>query len=172
MATGQGKGYRNIVGRDSGVHRDSAQGIKQPQKVHLIPHIEDDDYDTKPYYKNREVRNIPHTEALKDYDEYLKKVKDKREHHKPLTKQEVINIQNKAKELMEIDNTRLSTRTKLLKDIKKGSLDIIYYYILEDANYHTLNTDLEDKGAFKKPYGEDTEIFEDYRKKGGKTWMI
>jgi len=33
MGTGKGKGYRNIIGSDSRVHKMSACGIKQPQRV-------------------------------------------------------------------------------------------------------------------------------------------
>lgn len=33
MGRGRGKGYKNIIGRDPHIHRMSAKGIKQPQKV-------------------------------------------------------------------------------------------------------------------------------------------
>lgn len=36
MGFGQGKGYRNIIGRDPSVHSQSAQGIKQPQKSPIL----------------------------------------------------------------------------------------------------------------------------------------
>jgi len=63
MMVGSGKqGYHNVVGRDSAVHSQSAKGIKQPQRINTF-----------------NVPNSNHTEALKDYDDYLKKVKDKRE---------------------------------------------------------------------------------------------
>lgn len=33
LGKGQGKGYKNIIGRDPMVHRQSAKGIKQPQQI-------------------------------------------------------------------------------------------------------------------------------------------
>ena len=33
MATGQGSGYKNVIGVDPKVHSESAQGIKQPQRI-------------------------------------------------------------------------------------------------------------------------------------------
>lgn len=39
MATGQGKGYKNIQGSDPKIHSESASGIKQPQKVSFIPFL-------------------------------------------------------------------------------------------------------------------------------------
>lgn len=36
QAIGQGKGYKNIQGRDPAVHSESAKGIKQPQNVNVF----------------------------------------------------------------------------------------------------------------------------------------
>jgi hypothetical protein len=36
LGAGQGKGYRNIVGRDPYIHSQSAQGIKQPQRLNHL----------------------------------------------------------------------------------------------------------------------------------------
>lgn len=60
MATGQGKGYKNIAGSDPRIHSQSAKGISQPQRINPIISIPN------------------HTEALKDYDDYLKKQKERR----------------------------------------------------------------------------------------------
>jgi hypothetical protein len=83
MATGQGKGYRNIVGRDSGVHRDSSKGIKQPQRINTFT-----------------VPNPNHTEALKDYDDYLKKVKKKRINSK------IINVDSVPKDYQFVSDSQ------------------------------------------------------------------
>lgn len=61
---------------------------------------------------------------------------------------------------------------EISKTVKPQSLDIIYYYIFEDANFHTLCEGLNQIGAFKKPYGQDNEIYQEYRKLGGKTWQL
>lgn len=39
MARGQGKGYKNIVGKDPKVHSDSAKGRKQPQKLSMLKKV-------------------------------------------------------------------------------------------------------------------------------------
>jgi len=36
---GKGKGYKNLMGKDPVVHRQSAKGIKQPQRIPHIPNI-------------------------------------------------------------------------------------------------------------------------------------
>jgi hypothetical protein len=38
LGKGQGKGYRNIIGRDPHVHRQSARGLKQPQHISVMEH--------------------------------------------------------------------------------------------------------------------------------------
>jgi hypothetical protein len=39
MGYGNGKGYKNIQGSDPTIHSQSAQGVKQPQKVSFIPFL-------------------------------------------------------------------------------------------------------------------------------------
>ena len=40
MMVGSGKrGYHNIIGKDPSVHSQSAQGIKQPQRIPFEPNI-------------------------------------------------------------------------------------------------------------------------------------
>jgi len=36
MGRGTGKGYKNIIGKDPRVHKDSSKGIKQPQNIDMI----------------------------------------------------------------------------------------------------------------------------------------
>jgi len=33
LGKGKGKGYKNVLGNDSHIHRQSAKGIKQPQRI-------------------------------------------------------------------------------------------------------------------------------------------
>ena len=73
--------------------------------------------------------------------------------------------------------------------IPKKEISIVYYYILEDANFHTENTYLTRNGKFGlfevhrypggnvyvpksygKPYAE--ELYKEYTNAGGKTWDI
>lgn len=59
---------------------------------------------------------------------------------------------------------------------KKGIEEIPYlqYHIFEDANYHTLNRNLEELKVFKKgeSYASSEKDFEEYTSKGGKTWEL
>lgn len=49
-----------------------------------------------------------------------------------------------------------------------------YYNILEDANYHQLNTKLVGKKVFssKRPWVTGKNKFKKYKKLGGETWRI
>jgi hypothetical protein len=65
-------------------------------------------------------------------------------------------------------------------------ISILYYYILEDANYHSLNTQLTKNGNYgeytirssgiyvPKSYGSDYAeyLFKKYREEGGRTWNL
>lgn len=98
-------------------------------------------------------------------------------------------IEKKAKKLMRIDTMiwnkhgwRSGGAVKqniYLRDLRKATksmskLPIIYYYILEDANYHTLNKGLEEIDKFKGKYGSDKseDEYSKYRKNGGRTWNL
>ena len=74
-------------------------------------------------------------------------------------------IESKARKLM-------TSSESTLKKMKKGSLSYIYYYILEDANYHSENKILEEVGAFRGKYGDNSVEYEDYRKSGGRTYKL
>jgi len=66
-------------------------------------------------------------------------------------------------------------------------LPMLYYYILEDANFHSLNRELTKKGVFgefethqypsgdvvvpKSRAGDDAE-YREYRRLGGRTWEL
>lgn len=94
-----------------------------------------------------------------------------------LNKEQVREIELKAVKLM--DN-----------HIPKGRIPIIYHYILEDANYHTLNERLTRLGKFgpftqnryddgtvistPKSYGTDyaERLWKDFVKSGGQSWAI
>jgi len=56
----------------------------------------------------------------------------------------------------------------------KGKLPMLYYYIFEDANYHTLNQALEEMNKFKGKYGSDESErqYNEYKQAGGKTWKL
>lgn len=68
LGRGQGKGYKNIVGRDPHIHSQSARGVKQPQRILTIPHNE-----------WREITKI----NINDY---------------PLIKENILNIKNRINE--------------------------------------------------------------------------
>jgi hypothetical protein len=74
-----------------------------------------------------------------------------------------------------VDNSVYKVELKEELD-KKGIKEIPYlqYHIFEDANYHTLNKNLEELGAFKKgeSYASSEKEFEEYSFKGGKTWEL
>jgi hypothetical protein len=74
-------------------------------------------------------------------------------------------IEDKARKLMNSSEDKL-------KKTKKASLPFIYYYILEDANFHSENRILESAGAFKKRSESDEVEYEDYRKSGGRTYNL
>lgn len=94
-----------------------------------------------------------------------------------MKKSKVLAIEKKAQRIMSASNGRWGDKQALQEKykkmgIKKDSLPILYYYILEDANYHTEAQVLEDMGVFKEKYGVKQEEFTDYRKSGGRTYNI
>lgn len=94
-----------------------------------------------------------------------------------MKKSKVLAIEKKAQRIMSASNGRWGDKQALQEKykkmgIKKDSLPILYYYILEDANYHTEAQVLEDMGVFKEKYGVKQEEFADYRKSGGRTYNI
>lgn len=95
-----------------------------------------------------------------------------------MERKKVLEIERKARQLM--DNGLYNLPKKL---------SIIYYYIFEDANFHTLNNELTRKGVFGEvkvtqyvngtvyspksygtPYAE--RLYRDYKKSGGRTWQL
>lgn len=82
-----------------------------------------------------------------------------------MNKTEVKKIEDKARQLMKSSEFKL-------KKTKAGSLPFFYYYILEDANFHSENKILQEVDAFQGEYSSDSETYEDYRKSGGKTWEL
>jgi len=91
-----------------------------------------------------------------------------------MDKKEISRIEKKTRELM---NTNLPPKGK--------RISIIYYYILEDANYHGLNRILTRNGNFGKfrqdgdivtplSYGSKhaESIFNAYQNKGGRTYDL
>ena len=103
-----------------------------------------------------------------------------------MNKKQVKLIESKARKLMKLDDKIWTIHgwksgsevnesiysQEISKVVKPRSLDILYYYIFEDANFHTLCKVLNQIGAFKKPYGQDMQIYEEYHKLGGKTWQL
>lgn len=85
-----------------------------------------------------------------------------------MNKQQVERIQNHARKLMISEGKISLGKLKL----KKNSLEFYYYYIFEDANFHALNRDLEEKGIFKEETEKDSEIYNDYIESKGKTWKL
>lgn len=62
----------------------------------------------------------------------------------------------------------------LAKKLFKGKISRIYYYILEDCNYHSLNRVL-DKGLHLFSLDKDGKegiTYKDYRDSGGRTWQL
>lgn len=103
-----------------------------------------------------------------------------------MEKPHVRKIQNKARKLMILDESIWNKygwksgddvdiekyKSELKKKIKPISLSYIYYHILEDANFHSLNKALEEIGAFRGTYGDAQDEFTDYKNSGGKTWNL
>ena len=58
MGQGRGKGYENLLPQDPRIHKDSAKGRKQPQKIH-----------TTRIRQNQRI--IYDKDAKKKYDEYF-----------------------------------------------------------------------------------------------------
>lgn len=89
-------------------------------------------------------------------------------------------------ELKKIERDNIAIRNGRIPD---GQLDLIHYYILEDANFHTLNNELTKSGKFGKfkhkkyqygdywtplAYGKPLieARFKKYQKLGGRTWQL
>lgn len=103
-----------------------------------------------------------------------------------MNKTEVKRIENQARKLMNLDHkiwkkeewqsgddVDIDTfKKELSKSIGLRSLGYIYYHILEDANFHSLNELLEEMHAFIGSYGESQKEFDDYTESGGKTWDL
>lgn len=87
-----------------------------------------------------------------------------------MSKSQVQVIEKKARMLMGLNHQK----TKLRKKVRKQSLTYLYYLIFEDANYHALNRELEEIGAFVGKYGDpqSEDEYKKYREAGGKTWQL
>jgi len=82
-----------------------------------------------------------------------------------MNKNSVNQIEKKAKWLMSLSEAKL-------RKVPAGSLRFIYYYILEDANFHRANEILMEEDAFRGEYASDSKEYDDYRKSGGRTWQL
>jgi len=60
MMIGKGSGYKNVVGRDPAVHSQSAQGIKQPQHVNIIPSISKKEWNETPKDYKSIIKGTPY----------------------------------------------------------------------------------------------------------------
>jgi len=110
-----------------------------------------------------------------------------------ITKQNIIGIEMKAMALMKADNeilnrhnwisggdvdklTYLKDLKRILKKLKIKKLEPLYYLILEDANYHTLNEALVDLKMFPTmmPWTSPKadRDFKKYKRLGGRTWEL
>ena len=103
-----------------------------------------------------------------------------------MDKSKVKQIESKARKLMKLDSSIWNKygwtsgseveqgkyQAELKKKINQKSLSYVYYHILEDANFHSLNKALEEVGAFHGTYGEAQDEFTDYRSSGGRTWKL
>ena len=66
-------------------------------------------------------------------------------------------------------------RAELIAELDKRGikkLPYLYYHIFEDANFHTLNSALEYRGRLIGNYGEAQKDFDEYSRKGGRTWEL
>lgn len=104
-----------------------------------------------------------------------------------MTKTRVRLIEAKARRIMRIDNiiwakyhwqsegevNWIIYKKEVNKRIK-GKLPMIVYYVLQDANFHTMNKMLTELNKFKGTYGNPkTEAeWEEYGRLGGKTWEL
>jgi len=100
---------------------------------------------------------------------------------------EVHKIEQKTIDLMQLDRKisgryptepmsekDLTVIKPLAKKLFKGKIPRIYYYILEDCNYHSLNRVLDEglhlfTGKYDK---KEFANFKDYQKSGGRTWQL
>ena len=93
-----------------------------------------------------------------------------------MSKFNIKNIENKARKIMlienEVKNKDFEIFKRELKKRVKSKLPYFYYYIFEDANYHTLNQALEELNLFTEENEKQQERYDEYRKKGGKTWEL
>jgi len=97
-----------------------------------------------------------------------------------MNRKQVKKIEARASRLMLIENklhkykaNHEEFKQKVAEHVK-GKLPIIFYYIFEDANYHTFNQALEELGKFSGTYGSEKveNEFREYKKLGGKTYNI
>jgi hypothetical protein len=117
------------------------------------------------------------------------KIPKQKSREKSIYGMNVKEIEKTARAVMRIDNKiwqkhgwtnggmvdSMIYRVELIAELdKKGikRLPYIYYHIFEDANYHTLNSALEDRGRLSGNYGEAQKDFDEYSRKGGKTWEL
>lgn len=73
-----------------------------------------------------------------------------------------------------ISEKDLTVIKPLAKKLFKGKIPRIYYYILEDCNYHSLNR-LLDEGLHLFSLDKDGKegiTYKDYRASGGRTWQL
>ena len=92
-----------------------------------------------------------------------------------MEKKEVLKIERKARMLMSIPSPygeKQAIEYYKKMNIKKNSLSMVYYYILEDANFHTENRVLTEMGLFKTEKESDSDIYNDYRRSGGRTYNL
>jgi hypothetical protein len=66
MGKGQGKGYKNLTGRDPRVHSMSAKGMKQPQSIQMQKLRKADDIFRGKYYESGRGRQIVRKWDVKD----------------------------------------------------------------------------------------------------------
>lgn len=127
--------------------------------------------------------------AKKERAYYEKKWKREKRKEKAFRSSRIkkASIEAKARTLMIMDNqiwdkhgwkhagaiNKAIYRKEISKRVK-GKIPIIYYYIFEDANFHSLNKALEDLNRFEGEYGsvDAEEQWKAYRKAGGRTWDL
>ena len=85
-------------------------------------------------------------------------------------------IENKARRIMLIENSVWNKDAEIylttLRKKIKSKLPYYYYYIFEDANYHSLNSALSELNLFAEETSKSEEIYQEYKKKGGRTWNL
>lgn len=105
-----------------------------------------------------------------------------------MNKSQVQTVSRKARMLMKLDNQVWKKygwksggdvdpekfKAEIKKKVGHKSLTYLYYLILEDANYHSMNQTLQEVGAFRGSYGDDQseKEYKEYLAGGGKTWQL